>query len=429
MANAFVAGRTVLASEEQALVEARARLLGPAYRLMYNSPLHFVKGEGVWLIDAAGRRYLDAYNNVTSLGHCHPAVVEAITKQVATLATNTRYLHEAILELADRLIATMPNGAGHLMLTCSGSEANDLAWRIARSATGGTGVIVTETAYHGITDAVAKFSPSLGSAVELGSHVALVPAPDGRTGDPCESFPRAVEAAAAKLQRHGVRPAMLIVDSMFTSDGILADPSGFLSPAAEVIRRAGGLFVADEVQSGFARTGGQMWGFQRHSVVPDIVTMGKPMGNGQPVAGLIVQPELVQDFGRRARYFNTFGGNPVSCAAALAVVDTIAQTGLMENVARMGERMRKQLRALAVRHQALGSVRGAGLLCGVEIVDGTEPDAIETARIVNGMRNRGVLISSCGRNHNILKIRPPLVVTEEHVDLLVGTLGEVLAAR
>jgi 4-aminobutyrate aminotransferase-like enzyme len=421
MANAFVPGKVALDPASQALVERRARLLGPAYRLMYDEPLHFVRGEGAWLIDATGRRYLDAYNNVTSLGHCHPGVVEAIRAQAGVLATNTRYMHETILSLAERLLATMPDALGHVMLTCTGSEANDLAWRIARGFTGGSGIVVTETAYHGITDAVAQFSPSLGPSVDLGRHVATVPAPGDPGAEGPDGFGTAVERAIANLRRHGIRPAMLIVDTMFTSDGVRPDPAGFLVPAVEAIRRAGGIFVADEVQPGFARTGAHFWGFQRHGVVPDIVSMGKPMGNGQPIAGIAVRGEVVAEFGRTSRYFNTFGGNAVSCAAALAVLDAIEGEGLQANAAAMGARLVSALERLAERHAAITAVRGAGLMIGVEIAG-----AEATAHVVNGMREAGVLISSCGRDHNVLKIRPPLTVGAAEIDLVADTLGQVL---
>ena len=433
MVNAYVPGRAELGEAEQALIARRERLLGPAYRLMYERPLHIVRGEGAWLYAADGRRYLDAYNNVTSLGHCHPAVVEAITRQAATLATNTRYLHETILELAEELLETVTGtDLRHLMLTCTGSEANDLAYRIAKTRSGGTGVIVTETAYHGITDAVSQFSPSLGPSVDLGPHVRLVPAPrlyHAGGEDLALRFTRDVEAAVADLQRHGVRPAALIVDSLFTSDGILPEPTGFLRGAVEAIRAAGGLFIADEVQPGFGRTGAHMWGFQRHGVSPDIVTVGKPMGNGQPIAGLLATEDALATFGRRARYFNTFGGNTVSCAAALAVMRTIRQDGLVQHAGAVGRRLRDGIAALRSRHGCIGDVRGAGLFVGVEIVADRAtraPDRETTSRVVNLMRDKGVLLSACAMGHNVLKIRPPLILTASEVDLVIATLDEAL---
>lgn len=431
--NAFIPGEVELDPHEEQLIGERARLLGPAYRLMYQRPLHFVRGEGPWLIDASGRRYLDAYNNVTSLGHCHPDVVEAIASQAATLATNTRYLHETILELADGLLSTVDGDLSHLMLTCSGSEANDLAYRIAKVRTGGTGVIITETAYHGITDAVSQFSPTLGPAVPVGAHVRTVPAPAAyRSGpDVAERFTRDVERAIADMTRHGIRPAMMIVDSIFTSDGILSEEPGFLKGAVDAIRRAGGIFVADEVQPGFGRTGDHMWGFQRHGIDPDIVTLGKPMGNGQPIAGLLTRHDVVEKFGKTSRYFNTFAGNAVSCAAAAAVLRVIKRDRIMDNARDVGAYLLERVEGLRSRHDCLGHVRGAGMFVGADIVTDREtsaPDKARTTRIVNAMRENGVLISACGEYQNILKIRPPLIFTSGNVDLFVEVLDQALEA-
>jgi 4-aminobutyrate aminotransferase-like enzyme len=433
MVNAYIPGRADVGPLTAAMIERRDALLGPAYRLMYERPLHIVRGEGVWLIDPDGRRYLDVYNNVASLGHCHPAVTEAICAQARTLATNTRYLHDTILELAERLLATVPETAlAHLMLTCTGSEANDLAYRIAQVRTGGTGVVVTETAYHGFTDAVAKFSPSLGATVDLGAHVRLVPAPrryHAGDDDVGARFTRDVEAALADLRRHGIKPAALIVDSMFTSDGILPDPAGFLKGAVDAVKRAGGLFVADEVQPGFGRTGEHMWGFQRHGVIPDIVTLGKPMGNGQPVAGLLATADALATFGQNSRYFNTFGGNTVSCAAALAVLDTIEREDLVRHAARVGKILRDGVAELAQRHEAIGDVRGAGMFVGVELVTdraSRAPARELTTRVVNRMRDKGVLLSACAMGHNVLKIRPPLVLSAEQAGMVIDVLDEAL---
>jgi len=431
--NAFIPGQVELDAREARLIEQRDRLLGPAYRLMYQKPLHFVRGEGVWLYDADGRAYLDTYNNVVSLGHCHPDVVEAITRQVATLCTNTRYLHETILELADGLLSTVEGDLSHMMLTGSGSEANDLAYRIAQVRTGGTGVIITETAYHGITDAVSKFSPTLGEGVSLGAHVRTVPAPAAYRSGPnvADRFTRDVERAIADMKRHGIRPAMLIVDSIFTSDGILPEEPGFLKGAVEAIRRAGGIFVADEVQPGFGRTGSHMWGFQRHGIDPDIVTLGKPMGNGQPIAGLLTRHDVVEEFGKKSRYFNTFAGNAVSCAAAAAVLMVIRRDRIMDNARDVGAYLLGKVDALRARHDCLGNVRGAGLFVAADIVADRETQASDrdrTTRVVNAMRDNGVLISACGADHNILKIRPPLIFSRENVDLFVDVLDKALEA-
>lgn len=434
MANAYKSRKGAVPPQEQALIDRREKVLGPAYRLMYESPLHIVRGDGVYLYDERGRAYLDAYNNVASLGHCHPAVVDAISRQVSRLATNTRYLHELILDYAERLIDHFPRPLQNVTFTCSGSEANDLAYRIAKVFTGGTGVIVTGTAYHGITDTVARFSPSLGKSMTLGHHVRTVPAPESyrSRGQDASAFPNAVEKAVDDMARQGIRTAMLIVDGLFTSDGVLPQPVDFLAPAVEIVRRAGGIYVADEVQAGFGRSGKHMWGFQRHGVMPDLVTLGKPMGNGQPIAAVVARRKVIAPFGDQARYFNTFAGNAVSCAAGLAVLNTIEQDGLMMNASNIGKVLKDELVALSSEHEQLGDIRAAGLMLGVEVVrdrSSRDPDAGEATRIVNALRTQGVLISSCGAMHNVLKIRPPLIFTNSHVAEFMHALRSVLAGE
>jgi 4-aminobutyrate aminotransferase-like enzyme len=412
------------------LIARRKRLLGPAYRLFYDEPVHLVRGEGVFLYDAKGRRYLDAYNNVASVGHCHPRVVEAIAKQAAILNTHTRYLHETVLDLAERLLSTFPAEISNVMFTCTGSEANDLALRIARTCTDGTGFIATETAYHGVTSALVDLSPSLGLPLANDCPVRLVPPPRTTGEETGAVFARHVAAAFDDMKKAGIRPAGLIVDTIFSSDGVLPDPAGFLKPVVEAVHAAGALFIADEVQPGFGRCG-QMWGFARHGIVPDLVTMGKPMGNGHPVAAVAARPELLAEFGARSRYFNTFGGNPVSAAAALAVLDVIASEGLVESAGRAGAYMMDKLRALQGAYPLIAEIRGAGLFIGVELRHGGmagPPAPKEAGRIVNLLRENGVLISASGREANVLKIRPPLVFATEHADLLVQGLDDALRA-
>jgi 4-aminobutyrate aminotransferase-like enzyme len=429
MANAFVPG-TALPPEEAALVERRARLLGPAYRLFYERPLHLVRGEGVWLYDAEGRAYLDCYNNVAAVGHCHPRVVQAMAAQAATLAAHTRYLHDTVLTYAERLLAHFPAALSHVMFTCTGSEANDLAYRIARAATGGTGVIVTDNAYHGVTLATAQMSMSIGPAVAPGPEVFAIPAPSPANYPQgmAQGFADAVAAACAAMRAKGIRPALLIVDTVFSSDGLLVDPEGFLAPAAAAIRAEGGLFLADEVQPGFGRTGSAMWGFMRHGLVPDMVSLGKPMGNGYPVAGLVLQPQVVAQFGAESRYFNTFGGNAVAAATALSVLSVIEDEGLMQNAASTGALFRTGLESLARDDDRLGEIRSAGLFLAVDILSDGAPSADEAARIVNGLRDRGALISATGPQGHVLKIRPPLPFGPEHVGIFLETMRKVLAA-
>ncbi|MFC3181223.1 aspartate aminotransferase family protein [Cypionkella sinensis] len=431
MVNAYVPGRGSLSPEDQALVARRARALGPAYRLFYETPVHLVRGEGVWLYDGEGNAYLDTYNNVASVGHCHPAVVAATAKQAGILSSHTRYLHDTVLDYAERLLATFPAELSHVMFTCTGSEANDLAFRIARAHTGGTGFIVTENAYHGVTYAIAGMSPSLGEGVALGEHVRTVKAPDPlrMQGDLGAAFAAEVQAAIDDMLRHGIKPAGLIVDTIFSSDGVFEGPAGFLAPAVAAIRAAGGVFIADEVQPGFGRCGDTMWGFQRHGLVPDLVSLGKPMGNGYPVAGLVMRPEVIAAFGAKARYFNTFGGNAVAAATAMAVLEVIESEGLQENARVVGGYFADGLRALAARFDCLGPLRAAGLFLGQEIVAGgpLDADAAICARIVNGLREARVLISATGPRSNVLKIRPPLVFSKGNVDHFMAAFEGVLA--
>jgi len=431
MVNAFdVETADTLDPELRRIVERRSRLLGPAYKLFYRNPVRIVRAEGVHLYDADGQAYLDAYNNVPSVGHCHPRVVEAIARQAATLNTHTRYANDLLLDYAERLLATFPAEIGHVMFTCTGSEAVDLALRIARFRTGGEGTIITANAYHGVTTAAAEISPSLGPAVPLGRMVwAVAPPTEGAEGqDATGGFAARVGRAIADMSRHGVKLAAFIADSLFSSDGIRPDPAGFLRPVVDAVHDAGGLYIADEVQPGFARTGDAMWGFQRHAIVPDLVVMGKPMGNGMPIAGVAARPEAVEEFGRKIRYFNTIGGNSVCVAAAAAVLDVIEAEGLADNARAVGRYLLGTLAAIAEDTPRIGAVRGSGLYAGLDVVHpGTgEPDGLAAMDVVNGLRERRVLISATGPDGNILKIRPPLPFARQHVDQLAAALSETL---
>lgn len=416
----------------QDLIERRTRVLGPSYKLFYDEPVHFVRGKGVRLYDPQGNAYLDVYNNVPCVGHCHPRVVEALATQAATLNTHTRYLSEIIISYAEKLLSTFPDPLSKVMFTCTGSEANDLAFRIANQATGNEGLIVTSNGYHGITATVAEASPSLGTGVPLGHHVRTVPAPDAfRIGSDkvANHFEASVKAAIADLARHGIKPAALIFDTIFSSDGVLSEPPGFIKGAVEAVQNAGGLFIADEVQPGFGRTGDTMWGFQRHGVQPDIVTIGKPMGNGMPIAGMIARPNLLAEFGKKARYFNTFGGNPVSCASALATLEVIQEEGLQENARVVGSYMQAGLKEIAEDFVQIGDVRGAGLFIGVDIVDNKDfqtPNKDFALALVNRLRELRVLISASGPDGHALKIRPPLVFTQNDADEFLSKFRQAM---
>ncbi len=421
----------------QSLIERRRQRLGPELELSYENPVHVVRGEGVWLIDDTGRSLLDAYNNVPSVGHCHPTVVQAVARQAATLNTNTRYIYKSILEYADRLTATMPGDLSVCMFVCSGSEANDLAWRLAKAHTGNAGGIVMEDAYHGTTDAVYELSPAeFGAGRPLAEHVATVPAPDGyrgkfRRNDPqcADHYAAYLDDAIASLDARGFAPAMFLLDMILSTSGVIVSPPGYVAAAFEKVRAAGGLCVTDEVQSGFGRTGDHFWGFEAHDVVPDIVTLGKPIGNGISMAAVVTTPAIVASLMKECEFFSTTGGNPVSCAAGLAVLDVLAEEGLQSRAARVGAKLRSQIEKLAKQHSLIGDVRGAGLFIGVELVrdrSTLEPAAQETRAIVNRMRDLGVLIGREGRHGNVLKIRPPLVFDENHAQQLTDALDQAL---
>ncbi len=420
-----------------ALIERRHAVLGSAISpLSYDPPLHLVHGRGAWLYDADGRGYVDAYNNVPVVGHAHPRVVGAIARQVATLNTNTRYLHRSILELAERLVATLPGGLDTVMVVNSGSEANDLAWRLATTVTGHDGGLVTAFAYHGVTSAITDLSPEEWIGGRVPGHVATVPAPDGYRGphrDDEPSWERRyagyVDDAIVALAARGHEPAAMLIDGGFTSDGVLTPPPDYLQDAVRRWRDAGGLYVADEVQVGFGRTGTGLWGFDRHGVVPDIVTLGKPMGNGHPVAAVITRSDIVDRFAETTEWFSTFGGNPVACEAALAVLDVIEDERLIARATERSDELVAALTELMERHAAIGDVRAVGLLLGVELVAdrGTrEPAAGVAARVVNAMRDHGVLVGTTGRDANVLKIRPPLVIDAAEAALIPAALDRAL---
>ena len=424
-----------MSTDNVEMIERRKKLLGPAYELFYDNPVHLVKGEGVWLYGADGRKYLDVYNNVPHVGHCHPHVVAALTKQISTLNTHTRYLHDNVLDYAERLTGKFADELDTAMFTCTGSEANELALRIARHFTGGEGIIVTDFAYHGNTKAISEISPSDLAAHEIPRHVITIPFPDAYRGefrgsDAGEKYAGYLRRAIDELNHRGVKPAAFVIDTIVSSSGVVQPPTGYLRKAAEIIRSAGGIFVADEVQPGFGRTGEHFWGYEADGFVPDIVTMGKPMGNGHPLAATVSRRDIVEGFASREGYFNTFGGSPVSCAAGLAVLDVIEQEGLQENARVVGEYVCAGLYELQKKHIAIGDIRGSGLFIAVELVtdrDTREPATAYTARVVNGLRERGALTGSIGPDANILKLRPPMVFSKENADFMLSVLDETLS--
>lgn len=416
------------------LESQRRQVLGSS-PLSYRDPIHIVGGEKVWLYDSSGRRYLDAYNNVQVVGHANPAVADAIGGQARKLATNTRYLHEAPVTLAERILATMPDELDRVLFVNSGSEATDTAWRLATAATGNNGAIVSENAYHGITEATAAQSPVIWPESFCPDHVETVQPPideiprrmdAGR--DPVEGVSESLET----LEERGSGTAAFVFDSLFTSDGIHPPEEERLGSMISRVREAGGVVVADEVQAGYGRCGSNMWGFQSAGVVPDIVTLGKPMGNGHPVAAVVTRSDIASTLYDQTGFFSTFGGNPVSCAAALAVLDEIQERDLLTHVVEVGKYLRDGLQELAFEYELIGDVRQRGLMIGVELVrdrETWEPAPSETTAVVNGLRQHRILIGSTGRDSNVLKIRPPLVFEKEHADRLLEALDDVLSEQ
>ncbi len=424
-------------SNNAALIARRERLLGRNMSLFYDDPVHLVRGEGVWLWDADGRKYLDCYNNVPHVGHCHPRVVEAITRQASTLNTHTRYLHEGILDYVERLTATFDKSLNAAILTCTGSEANDVALRMAQAVTGKTGVIATNHTYHGNTTAVSQLSTRMPPVGGFGGHVRHVPAPDSYRplgGEGGEAFATAfaaeVEKAIASLQESPHGFSAIIIDPFFANEGFPDLPPGFLDKTVAAVRKAGGLVITDEVQPGFGRTGSHMWGHQHAGIVPDIVTLGKPMANGHPVGGVVANLDTINAFRKAFRYFNTFGGNPVSCAAAMAVLDVIEEENLIENARNVGEYTRDAFNRLAQKHSIIGDVRGSGLFMGTEFVQDRqtkEAAAAQATRIVNEMRERGVLMGKIGIHQCATKIRPPMPFTRDNADFMLSIFDGVLS--
>jgi 4-aminobutyrate aminotransferase-like enzyme/Ser/Thr protein kinase RdoA (MazF antagonist) len=409
----------------------RRRLMGEGAELFYEKPLHFVRGEGVWLYDPQGRAYLDVYNNVPHVGHSHPTVVRAIQKQTAMLMTHTRYLHERILEYAEELISRCPAQLDACIFVNSGSEANDVAWRMAQFATGHDGAVVMAHAYHGITDAVAALTPGAGQPHDP-RVVTLAPPPAalaaGDLMDPGDLAAASDDADVAirTLRSRGFAPAAFFIDSALTSSGIFDPPPAWLATVAGKVRAAGGLVVADEVQYGLGRSGSHFWGFERRgpALSPDIVTLGKPVGNGYPMGVVIADRRLIEAFQARFGFFSTFGGNPVAAAAGLAVLQVLDREQLVANARTTGEYLRRRLEILAGRHECLGRVRGTGLLLGLEVL-GPNAHVVKkrTKEIVNSLASRArVLIGAEGPSANILKLRPPMPFLPEHGDLLVQAI-------
>lgn len=428
----------VIMTDITTLLDRRNRLLGAGAPLFYDKPLHLVRGEGVWVFDADGRRYLDVYNNVPHVGHCHPQVVEAVTRQLRTLNIHTRYLDETILNYVERLTATFDRSLGMAVLTCSGSESNEVALRMARACTGGMGIICSNFTYHGNTTAVWELATCFTGGKVGSRFVRAVPFPEtyrpltGAQGEAlADAYAAEVKKAIDAFAADGIRLAGMLFCPIFSGEGLPDVPPGYLKKAVALVRKAGGLFISDEVQAGFGRSGTHMWGHQAHGVVPDIVTLGKPMGNGFPIGGAVARADLLNEFRAQSMYFNTFGGNPVACAAGLAVLDVMEKEKLMENARVVGDYARGGIKRLQDKHDIIGEVRGPGLFFGAELVRDRrtkEPATDETRRVVNFMRENGVLISRIGPFDNVLKMRPPMPFSRDNADQLLSRLDQALAS-
>jgi len=427
------------AGDRQQILQRRAHRIGPSLSLSYRAPIHVVRGSAQYLYDDEGRRYLDSVNNVAHVGHCHPHVVRAIAEQAAVLNTNTRYLHGNLVRYAERLAALLPDPLGVCFFVCSGSEANDLALRLAREHTKSRDIVVLDGAYHGNLTSLIEISPYKfkGPGGEgPAPHVHVAPTPDGyrgryRSGDPDagRAYARQVEEILERVNRNGGRVGAFLCESALSCAGQIVPPPGYLEAAYAAVRRFGGVCIADEVQVGFGRVGRHFWGFQLQEVIPDIVTLGKPIGNGHPLAAVVTTPEIASSFANGMEYFNSFGGNPVSCAAGMAVLDVIEREGLQAHALRVGDRLISALRDLMTGQKIVGDVRGAGLFAGVELVrdrQTLEPADSEATFVVERMKDRGILLSTDGPFHNVIKIKPPMVFTAENADCLVDALAETL---
>lgn len=426
-----------MSAHARQMMARRSRLLGPNVPHFYDDPVHFVRGEGVWLFDHAGRRYLDCYNNVPHVGHCHPRVVEAIQRQTSLLNVHSRYLHENMLEYAERLLSTFDRSLTTLLYTCTGSEANDVALRMAQAETGNKGIIVTDYTYHGNTALVMELATLLPREDGHLPWLRSIPAPDSYRLEPGERnhqdmgarVLRHLDAAIASLQAGGHGVAALLICPIFANEGFPDLPPDLISRMVNKVHKAGGLVIADEVQSGFGRTGSAMWGHQHSGFVPDIVTLGKPMGNGYPIGGVVTHKDIMRTFRTKNLYFNTFGANPVAAAAALATLEVIHDEGLIQNARQVGAYAKARFGKVAKDFSEIGDIRGAGLFFGGEIVKSLktrEADADLAKTVMNRMREEGVVMGLIGRKNNLLKIRPPMPFSTEHADLLFETLERVL---
>ncbi|MEM8861022.1 MAG: aspartate aminotransferase family protein [Chloroflexota bacterium] len=420
---------------KSSILDRRFALLGKKAPLFYKEPVHIVRGDGVWLYDSEDKKYLDAYNNVPCVGHSHPHVVDALTKQASTLNVHTRYLSEVILDYGERLVGTMDESLSRPFFVCTGTEANELAIRIAREATGGMGIIGTNNTYHGNSNTVMQLAYGRLHPAERpdSPHFRYVPYPQMyRPPAPmsetalAQAYAAEIQAAIDDFKKHNVKFAGILICPIFANEGLPDVPAGYFDMLEQIVHDAGGVIIFDEVQSGFGRTG-SMWAYEATGIVPDILTMGKPMGNGHPLAATVTTAELADKFQENQRYFNTFGGNPVSCAVGNAVLDVLEDEALLDRVMNVSAYLLEGLEMMQNDFDTIGDIRNSGMFFAIELVKdrvSKQPSLESEYRIVNMIKSKGVLLSSIGPEKNILKIRPPLPFDIEHADLLLEKLTE-----
>lgn len=411
-----------------AAVSRRLANAGSATVLFYREPIELASAAGSWLTATDGRRYLDMYNNVPAVGHSHPEVVEAVSKQLALQNTHSRYVTGMVDEYLEALKATFPAALSNVVMTCSGSEANDLALRIAQSVSGNKGIIVTENAYHGNTALVTDASPASWPAGYRPDYVVTVPAPSTAAcgADVAAGFGAHVTKAIETLEERGFGVAALLVDTIFSSDGVFTHPAGFVAQAVAAVRAKGGLYIADEVQPGFGRSGEEFWGFARHNVEPDIVTMGKPMGNGFPVAGLVTRPDHLDAYCDVFGYFNTFGASPAAAAAAGATLKILQRDNLQANALTVGSYIKAGLLEIAAQDTRAGEVRGVGMFNAIDFNTEGAPNPDLARHIVNTLRDEQILVGATGKFGNTIRVRPPLCLRIEEADIFLSALKKVL---
>lgn len=428
--------------ETQQLQQRRENLLGPSLSLSYKNKLHIVRGEGCWLYDNSGRAYLDCVNNISHVGHCHPHVVNALEQQARTLNTNTRYLHQNILDYAERLAATFPDPLCVVYFVNSGSEANELALRLARTYTARQEIISLDWGYHGNTGGLIDISPYKfarkgGNGAGTYTHIAELPDPyrgrlRGDTDDTARGYATSIDHCIAKtIEKNGAGPAAFIAESISGCGGQIVFPKNYLKYAFEKVRAAGGVCIADEVQTGFGRVGTAMWAFELQNATPDIVTLGKPIGNGHPMAAVITTKAIADSFNNGMEFFNSFGGNPVSCAVGMAVLDVIEDEKLLANAINMYQQLTTHLQDMQSRYSLIGDIRGHGLFLGIELVRNhqtLEPATEEASQIINYLRENGVLLSTDGPFDNVLKFKPPMVFAEPELSFFVEQLEAAFAS-